>query len=304
MNSSYHTPVLLEQSVDALGIVPNGRYVDLTYGGGGHSMEILRRLGGGGMLIAFDHDAQAAANAALVSDARFRFVHGSFRYMHNFLRYMGVGAVHGILADLGVSGHHFDDAQRGFSYRMDAPLDMRMNRGMPLTAADIVNTYDEHALRALFAAYGQMEHPMQAARLIAQARKTAPILTTGQLADAVSRAAAPHKRHKCLAQAFQALRIVVNGELTALEQAMEHSRKALLDGGIIAVISYHSLEDRIVKNYLRSGTAQGMPAADEHGNRHSPFRAINSKAIMPTQQEVERNPRSRSARLRVGVRTI
>ncbi len=298
--SEYHTPVLLKESVDALGIKADGTYVDATFGGGGHSREILSRLGGSGRLIAFDKDPDALANAP--SDSRLILVHNNFRFIHNFVRYHGCGKVDGILADLGVSSHQFDTSSRGFSFRFDAPLDMRMNPLSRLTAAEVAGSYDRDSLERIFRLYGEVEGSRRAADLICSAREKAPILTTGQIAEALRPVLPKVAEHKYLAKVFQALRIEVNGELSDLEGFMSGAIKALKGGGRIAVITYHSLEDRIVKNFIKSGNATGEIEKDFMGRGQGPFEILQRKPLVPSEEEISHNTRARSAKLRIAVR--
>lgn len=294
---TYHIPALLKETMTALDIKPGGVYVDATFGGGGHSRAILERLGPGGRLLGFDQDADAAANAP--EDPRFTFVRGNFRYMRNFLRYYGVEKVDGILADLGVSFHHFDDAGRGFSFRADAPLDMRMNQKAPQTAAELLSTLDERDLTSLFRTYADLKDPRKAARAITAARANSPLLTTLQLADAVRQALNPKGEKKEMAQVFQALRIAVNSEMEALTDLLKAAPAIIAEGGRLAVITYHSVEDRLVKNFLRSGNATGDVEKDFYGRVLCPWKAITRSPLTASDEEVERNPRSRSAKLRV-----
>lgn len=297
----YHTPVLLSESIDALRIRPDGCYADATFGGGGHSRALFARLGAGARLYSFDQDADAEANAAGWRDAggaRFQFVYSNFRYLANWLRYYHEPGLDGLLADLGVSGHHFDDATRGFSFRADAPLDMRMNRHAARTAADIVNDYDTEALTSLLRIYGEVKNPHRVAEAIAAARANARIETTTQLAEAAEKALPREREKKELAKVFQALRIEVNGEMQALEQLLRAACQTLNPGGRLVVITYHSLEDRMVKNIIRAGNVAGRVEKDFYGRASAPLRAVG-KVITPTPEEQERNPRSRSAKLRV-----
>lgn len=293
----YHTPALLNESVDGLNICPNGTYVDLTFGGGGHSREILRRLGDGGRLIAFDQDEDAAVN--IPADPRFTFVHANFRFLKNFLRYHGVEAVDGILADLGVSSHHFDVSERGFSFRLSGALDMRMNRHIRKNAADILNEYDEERLSALFYRYGELKNARKIASAVARYRQTRQIGETGDLLAILEPFTRREKEKKMLAQAFQALRIEVNGEMEALQEMLLQSLKVLNPGGRFCVIAYHSLEDRLVKNFFRTGNFEGEPVKDFYGNVETPFTLMNRKVIIPSEEEQQGNPRSRSAKLRI-----
>ncbi|MBO4557590.1 MAG: 16S rRNA (cytosine(1402)-N(4))-methyltransferase RsmH [Bacteroidales bacterium] len=287
--SEYHTPVLLKESVSALSIKPNGVYVDATFGGGGHSRAILEQLSAGGRLIAFDQDSDALANAP--SDARLIPVHSNFRFVHNWVRYHGFEAVDGILADLGVSSHQFDTAERGFSFRFDAELDMRMNNEAQQSAKDIVNTYSEEALERIFREYGELNSSRQMARLICERRAAGAIATTGQLNAALEKALPSFAQHKYLAKVYQALRIEVNGEMQALERFMPMAVRSLAPDGILAVITYHSLEDRIVKNALRDAVSEGL------------MKKVTAKPVLPAEEEIAGNTRARSAKLRVAKRT-
>lgn len=293
---AYHIPALLPQTLDCLDIKPDGIYVDATFGGGGHSRAILRRLGPDGRLIAFDQDLDAAANAP--DDSRFTFVRSNFRFMRNFLRYHGVEKVDGILADLGVSFHHFDDADRGFSFRADAPLDMRMNRKAPLTAAELLTRYDARDLTSLFRTYADLKDPAKAARAIIAARDKAPVVTTFQLAEAVRPALNPKAEKKEMAQVFQALRIEVNSEMEALTTLLASAPDMLREGGRAVILTYHSVEDRIVKNFFRSGNAEGNLEKDFYGKVICDWKLITRQPITADAEETERNPRSRSAKLR------
>ncbi len=293
----YHIPALLSPVIQGLDIKPNGFYVDATFGGGGHSRAIVAELSEKGHLYSFDQDADARANA--IDDSRFTFVYGNFRFLGNFLRYYGVDGVDGILADLGVSFHHFDDPERGFSFRSDGPLDMRMNRNASRSAAWVVNNYTEEQLSDLFYLYGELKNARKFASAIVKARSVAPIETTDQLLAAVSRLINPKKEKKELAQVFQALRIVVNNEIDSLREFLLQSLKALKPGGRLVIITYHSLEDRLVKNFMRTGNLEGKDARDFYGRNLSPFKLLTSKPIVADEAEVERNPRSRSAKLRI-----
>lgn len=298
--STYHTPVLLEESVSALDISGNGVYVDATFGGGGHSREILSRLGPEGRLIAFDQDADALKNAP--DDERLILVHGNFRFIHNFVKYEGYDKVDGIIADLGVSSHQFDTEERGFSFRFDAPLDMRMNTQAVRNAEHIVNSYSEGDLERVFKLYGEVENGRRVAELICRARETSPIRTTGDLGRAIESVLPKFSEHKYLAKIYQALRIEVNGEMTCLEGFMNGASKCLRSGGRIAVITYHSLEDRIVKNCFKSGNVTGIVERDIMGKGQSPYVIVTKKPILPEEEEIERNTRARSAKLRVAQR--
>lgn len=295
---SYHVPVLLQESLEGMNITPEGTYVDVTFGGGGHSREILRRLGAEGHLYGFDQDADAEQN--IPADSRFTFVRSNFRYLYNFMRYHQVaGEVDGLLADLGVSSHHFDDQERGFSFRFDGDLDMRMNTRAGKTAADIVNTYTEEALAEVFYLYGELKISRKLAAVIAKSRAVKKITTIGELLEVVKPFIGKDKEKKFLAQVFQALRIEVNDEMRALKEMLQGTLKVLKPEGRLVVITYHSLEDRLVKNFLKTGNFEGKAEKDFFGNVNSPFRLVNTKVIVPTDAEIERNPRSRSAKLRI-----
>ena len=295
--TTYHVPVLLRESVDGLNIRPEGIYVDVTFGGGGHSKEILSRLGAGGHLYSFDQDADAEKN--IVADDRLTFVRSNFRYLKNWMRYYGVEKIDGLLADLGVSSHHFDEAERGFSLRFDAPLDMRMNKRATLTAADVLNNYGEGQLADVFYYYGELKAARRMASLIVKSRAEKPLLTTGDLLNVLQPLLRRDREKKEAAQAFQALRIEVNHEMDALREMLLAATELLAEGGRLSVITYHSLEDRIVKNIMKSGNAEGKVSLDFFGRAETPFRAVNSKVITPTDDELARNPRSRSAKLRI-----
>ena len=283
--------------MEHLAIKESGTYIDLTMGGGGHTREILARLGEGGKLYSLDQDPDAAANAP--QDEHFEFVASNFRFVRGAMRLRGVDEVDGILADLGVSSHHFDAKHRGFSFRGEAPLDMRMNTRAKRTAADIVNSYDKEQLAKVLAEYGELDTTWKIANCIERARSQKPIETTAELVEAVKPCTPPKDEAKFLTKLFQALRIEVNGEMEALKMALEQSIKLLKPGGRLVVISYHSLEDRIVKNFMRSGNTEGSIEKDFFGRATTPLKVISKKAIVPTAEEVERNPRSRSAKLRV-----
>lgn len=304
--AAYHTPVLLRESVDGLAIRPGGVYVDATFGGGGHSQEILRRLGPEGRLYGFDQDADAESNIAAMAggDGRFTFVHSNFRWLRNWMRYYGVERIDGLLADLGVSGHHFDDASRGFSFRYDAPLDMRMNRQGGRTAADIVNGETQERLADILYLYGELRNSRRIAAAIVRARAARPILTTQDLIAATEPLFRREKEKKDMARLFQALRIEVNHEMTALADMLTAATGLLAPGGRLSVITYHSLEDRMVKNLMRTGSTDGKAVEDPvYGREKPPYRLVNSKVTTPSAEELERNPRSRSAKLRVAERT-
>lgn len=294
--SIYHIPALLPQTLECLDIKPDGIYVDATFGGGGHSRAILGKLGPKGRLIGFDQDADAIANAP--DDPRFTFVRSNFRFMRNFLRYHGVDRVDGLLADLGVSFHHFDDPERGFSFRADAPLDMRMNRESATTAAQLLASYTDRDLISLFRTYADLKDPAKAARAIITARDRQPITTTFQLAEAVRPGLNPKAEKKEMAQAFQALRIAVNSEMDALTTLLTAAPSILKEGGRAVILTYHSVEDRIVKNFFRSGNPEGKMEKDFFGKVICDWKPINRSPITADEEEVERNPRSRSAKLR------
>ena len=303
MADVYHIPALADESIEGLNINPDGTYIDLTFGGGGHSRLILSHLSPKGRLFSFDQDADAKVN--LIDDERFCFVESNFRFLRSQLRLRGVedGQVDGVLADLGVSSHHFDDASRGFSFRADGPLDMRMNAQAPLSAADIVATADVEELARYFKIYGELARGYQIARAIVEERAKSPVDTTGRLVEVASRFISPAHRKKELAQLFQALRIVVNGEMEALEAFLTQAVDVLRPGGRLAVITYHSLEDRMVKNFMRSGRIDGEVTKDLFGRVDSPLKPLWNKPVVPGEAEIEANPRSRSAKLRVAVKT-
>lgn len=296
--NTYHVPVLLKDSVDGLNIRPSGIYVDATFGGGGHSREILARLREtGGHLYAFDQDADAERN--IIDDANFTFVRSNFRYLKNWMRYYGVERIDGLLADLGVSSHHFDDETRGFSFRFDAPLDMRMNKREGLTAADVVNTYDEERLADIFYLYGELKNSRKIASAIVKARQGKTISTTQDFIDAVASLFKREREKKDMARLFQALRIEVNNEMEALKEMLSAATALLKPGGRLSVITYHSLEDRIVKNMIKAGNPEGKMKQDFFGRVETPFAPVNNKVITPCEDEMESNPRSRSAKLRI-----
>ena len=299
----YHIPVLLKQSVDGLNVKPDGIYVDVTFGGGGHSREILSRLSSDGHLFSFDHDADAEQNASqgdirLSDDPRFTFVRSNFRYLKNWMRYFGVERIDGLLADLGVSSHHFDDETRGFSFRFDAPIDMRMNKRAGQTAADILNEYDEERLSDIFYLYGELKSSRKLAATIVKRRALKPFTTTGELTDAVERIMPKERAKKDMAKLFQALRIEVNHEMDALRDMLRSAVECLGEGGRLSVITYHSLEDRIVKNVMKSGNSEGKIDKDFFGRVNTPLNTIG-KVIVPDKDEQLANPRSRSAKLRI-----
>lgn len=296
MESSYHIPVLLKASVDALKIVEDGVYVDLTFGGGGHSKEILSRLGEDGQLYSFDQDLDVLANVP--DDERLIFVRSNFKYMRGALRVYEADAVDGILADLGVSSHHFDASERGFSFRFDAPLDMRMNQASPFSAMNVVNEYEHADLLRIIRDYGEINMPHKVASAIERAR---PLETTFEFCDAVRSMTQPHEESKFFAKLFQAIRIEVNGEMEALKMMLEQGAKVLNKGGLFSIITYHSLEDRLVKNFFKAGNFDGKVEKDFYGCAIAPLKPI-SKVIIPTQEEIAANSRSRSAKLRVAVK--
>ena len=293
----YHVPVLLKESVDGMDIRPDGTYVDMTFGGGGHSREILGRLGDGGRLLGFDQDEDAENN--IVNDEHFTFVRSNFRYLKNFLRYYDIESVDAILADLGVSSHHFDDADRGFSFRFDGKLDMRMNKRAGMTAADIVNTYDEEKLADIFYLYGELKNSRKLAAFIIKARADKQIETIEDFLEIIKPLFGREREKKELAKVFQALRIEVNREMDALKEMLNAAVEVLKPGGRLVVITYHSLEDRMVKNMMKAGNVEGKEDKDFFGNLMTPFKLVNTKVIVPNDDEVARNPRSRSAKLRI-----
>lgn len=293
----YHVPALLNESIDGLKVLPSGIYVDVTFGGGGHSREILNRLGDNGRLLSFDQDEDAVVN--IIPDNRFTFVRSNFRYLKNFLRYHGISQVDGVIADLGVSSHHFDDSVRGFSFRFSGDLDMRMNRGASLNAADILNDYQEDKLADVFYKWGELKNARRIASSVVEYRAKKKIEKTDDLLEIVSPFTRRDKEKKILAQTFQALRIEVNGEMDALTEMLMQSLDVLKPGGRFSVISYHSLEDRLVKNFFRTGNFEGNLVKDFFGNPLTPFEVINRKVIIPSDEEQKSNPRSRSAKLRI-----
>ena len=294
---TYHVPVLLKESVDGLDIKPDGVYIDVTFGGGGHSKEILTRLSKKGHLYSFDQDADAEKN--IVNDGRFTFVRSNFRYIKNWMLYYGVEHIDGLLADLGVSSHHFDDESRGFSFRYDAPLDMRMNKRAGQTAADILNDYDEEQIADILYIYGELKNARKIASTIVKSRQSKRIDTTGDLLNLVTSLFAKEREKKEIAKLFQALRIEVNHEMDALKEMLNGAKDLLCEGGRLSVITYHSLEDRIVKNFIKAGNAEGKVTQDFFGRIEAPFKAVNNKIIVPDESEQESNPRSRSAKLRI-----
>ena len=294
---TYHVPVLLNESIDGLAIKPDGIYVDVTFGGGGHSKEILRRLGKKGHLYSFDQDPDAEKN--IVNDDRFTFVRSNFRYLKNWMRYYGVDHIDGLLADLGVSSHHFDDETRGFSFRFDAPLDMRMNKRAGTTAAEILNNYDEEQLADIFYIYGELKNARKIAAAITKARNEKRIETTDDFLHVTEKLFQREREKKEMAKMFQALRIEVNHEMDALKEMLNGAKDLLCEGGRLSIITYHSLEDRIVKNMMKAGNVEGKIKQDFFGRIEAPFHQINNKVIIPSNEEQQQNPRSRSAKLRV-----
>ena len=293
----YHVPALLRECIDGLDIKPDGTYVDVTFGGGGHSRAIIAGLGDKGRLFSFDQDMDAYANR--IDDPRVTFVHSNFRFLRNFMRYYGVEKADGIMADLGVSFHHFDTAERGFSFRADAPLDMRMNRDGALDANTVLNTYSDTDLGRVLTVYGDLRRPGPIVKAILRARANGKIATTGQLLDVIRPAVNPRQEKKELAQVFQALRIEVNGEMQALADFLQASTKVLRPGGRLVVLTYHSLEDRMVKNFLKTGNLEGELQKDFYGKPLTPWRLITRQPLSASAEEVASNPRSRSARLRI-----
>ena len=294
---TYHVPVLLQESIDGMNLQPGGVYVDVTFGGGGHSKEILRQGDSTIHLFSFDQDQDAERN--IVNDERFTFVRSNFRYLYNFLRYHNVEGVDAVLADLGVSSHHFDDSERGFSIRFDGKLDMRMNKRAGITAADVVNTYEEERLADIFYLYGELKNSRKLASAIAKARNNKQIVTIGDFLDIVKPMFGREREKKELAKVFQALRIEVNQEMEALKEMLYAATEALKPGGRLVVITYHSLEDRMVKNIMKTGNIEGKAEQDFFGNVNTPFRLVNNKVIVASEEEVAKNPRSRSAKLRI-----
>jgi 16S rRNA (cytosine1402-N4)-methyltransferase len=299
LTTEYHNPVLLKEAVDGLSIRPDGVYVDVTFGGGGHSREILGRLGPEGKLFGFDQDSDALKNA--IDDDRFVLINNNFRYLKRFLRFYGHDTVDGILGDFGVSSHQFDVAERGFSTRFDADLDMRMDRDGALSAQTVVNEYGEKELQKVFAEYGELRNAAALARTIVEARKNDTIKTTVELKEVLQRFLPPHRQHKILAQIYQAIRIEVNQELESLKEFLLQTVDVLETGGRISLISYHSLEDRLVKRFIRNGLFEGEPEKDLYGRVDVPFKAVG-KLIVPTAEEISENSRARSAKLRIGER--
>lgn len=294
---TYHIPVLLHESIEGMNLRAKGTFVDVTFGGGGHSKEILRCMDSESRLFSFDQDEDAEQN--IVNDKRFTFVRSNFRYLSNFLRYYGVDGVDAILADLGVSSHHFDDSERGFSFRFNGKLDMRMNKRAGMTAADIVNNYDEERLANLFYLYGELKNSRKIASVLVKARSQKKIETIEEFLDVIKPLFGKDREKKELAKVFQALRIEVNQEMEALKEMLNAATQALKPGGRLVVITYHSLEDRMVKNIMKTGNIEGKMEQDIFGRTNSPFKLVNNKVIVPSDEEIERNPRSRSAKLRI-----
>ncbi|HIZ86089.1 MAG TPA: 16S rRNA (cytosine(1402)-N(4))-methyltransferase RsmH [Candidatus Coprenecus stercoravium] len=301
MPDVYHIPVLLNESIELLDVKPSGTYVDATLGGGGHSRAILSKLNADGRLIVFDRDTDALANAP--ADSRVTTVRNNFRFIHNYVRCLGLDGVDGILADLGVSSHQFDTPERGFSFRFDAELDMRMSPASSLSAADVVNTYSQDDLASIFRLYGELDNSRRAASLICAARQRGRLSTTADLNNALESILPPAAPHKYLAKIYQALRIEVNGEMKSLEHLLSGILKSLKPGGTAVIITYHSLEDRMVKNFFRSGDIRGDSTPDLYGRRNVPFNVITRKPVLPSENEVMHNTRARSAKLRAAVRT-
>lgn len=297
VNTIYHTPVLLNESIKGLNIRPDGIYVDVTFGGGGHSKAVLKQLGPNGKLYGFDQDEDAEKN--IVNDKRFTFVRSNFRYISNFMRYYGVEKVDGILADLGVSSHLFDDSERGFSFRFNGTLDMRMNKKAELNAADVINNYTEEQLADIFYLYGELKNSRKLSSVIIKARSKQQIYTIGEFLEIIKPFIGKEREKKDLAKIFQAIRIEVNHEMDALKEMLDSTIRLLAPQGRLVVITYHSLEDRIVKNIMKSGAADGRIKQDFFGNIQSPYQIINNKVITPTDEEIEQNPRARSAKLRI-----
>ena len=299
--SEYHIPVLLDESVSALISSPSGTYADATFGGGGHSSEILRRLSPEGRLISFDRDSDAIANKP--DDSRITLIRSDFRWIHNHLIHQGhKDGIEGILADLGVSSHQFDTAERGFSFRYDAPLDMRMNQEAERTATDIINSYEQEDLEKILRLYGEVDNSRRLAQMICKAREVSPIETTTQLGKAIESALPKFAEHKFLAKVYQALRIEVNQEMRSLEKFLSGAAESLKPGGRLVVITYHSLEDRMVKNFIKAGNIEGKVEKDFYGNSKAPLKAVNRKPILPEESEIAANTRARSAKLRIAVK--
>lgn len=293
----YHVPVLLKQSIEGLNIQSAGIYVDVTFGGGGHSKEILKHLDKQGRLLSFDQDADAEKN--IINDKRFTFVRSNFRYLQNFLRYYGIEKIDGLLADLGVSSHHFDESERGFSFRADGPLDMRMNKRAGLSATDVVNDYPEEKLADVFYLYGELKNSRKLANAIYKAREKQKIDTINTFLEVIKPLFNKDREKKELAKVFQALRIEVNQEMEALKEMLQTATYVLKPHGRLVVITYHSLEDRMVKNLMKTGNVEGKADKDFYGRVNTPFMLVNNKVIVPSEEEIERNPRSRSAKLRI-----
>lgn len=298
----YHVPVLLKESVDGLNIGKGGCFVDVTFGGGGHSREILSRLDAEGHLYGFDQDADAERNAEGLDGERFTFVRSNFRFLKNFLKYHGVEQIDGLLADLGVSSHHFDDSGRGFSFRFDGNLDMRMNQRAGQTAADVVNTYEEKQLADVFYLYGELKQSRKLAAAVVKARRSKRIETIGDFLEVVKPFFRNEREKKDMAKVFQALRIEVNHEMDALREMLRAATEMLKPGGRLVVITYHSLEDRMVKNLMKTGNVEGNEEKDFFGRMNAPFKLVNRQVIVPSDEEMTRNPRSRSAKLRIAER--
>ena len=294
---AYHIPALLHECMEGLNINPEGTYIDVTFGGGGHSREIIKHLGKGGRLLSMDQDMDAYANR--IDDGRFTFVHGNFAFLKNFMRYYGVSGADGILADLGVSFHHFDESERGFSFRHDARLDMRMNQDARRDASWVVNNYSEEQMADLLYLYGELKQSRRMAAAIVKARSQSPITTTHQLMAVVKPFIKPAQEKKEMAQVFQALRIEVNNEIEVLKRMLRQALELLNPNGRLAIITYHSLEDRLVKNFIRTGNIEGKIEKDFFGRINNPLKAVNNKVIVPSEAEVADNPRSRSAKLRI-----
>lgn len=297
VKQTYHIPVLLDESINGLDLKKGGIYVDVTFGGGGHSKEILKRMDETCKLYSFDQDEDAESN--IVNDSRFTFVRSNFRYIKNFLKYYGITEVDGILADLGVSSHHFDDSERGFSFRFEGKLDMRMNKRSGMTASDIINTYEEEKLADIFYLYGELKNSRKLAATLVKRRTTKQFETIGDFLDVIKPLYGREREKKELAKVFQALRIEVNHEMEALKEMLMAASEILKPGGRLSVITYHSLEDRMVKNIMKTGNIEGKTEQDFFGNVKTPFKIINNKVIVPTDNEIETNPRSRSAKLRI-----
>jgi len=293
---NYHQPVLLKESIEGLNIRPDGIYVDATFGGGGHSLEILNHLKKG-KLFGFDQDGDAIQN--IPNDKRFTFINHNFRFLYNFLKYYGIDSIDGLIADLGVSSHHFEDEERGFSFRKETVLDMRMNRESEFSANDVINTYTIEKLQTVFSEYGEVHNARKLASVIVKGREQSPIVQTGQFLELISECIPPRKENQYLAKVFQAIRIEVNNEMSNLKQLLEQCQDVLKTGGRLVVISYHSLEDRLVKNFIRWGNFEEEAPKDVFGNSSVPLRAVNRKVIIPREEEIEENNRARSAKLRI-----